>query len=402
MKRSLACGAWFAFAALALAQAPAPGPALPCPNPEPLCPTPVESVAAKEPCLRADVGYLLWWVADGPLNFPLVTTGDPTQPAPGAIGTPGTRVLFGGNDLDFNTFAGLRGSFDVWLDGDRKVGLSLEGFGLFQRSNGFAAAGDANGNPPLYHPFYSALLNRPASFAIADPLGGGLGSLTGNVAIESTLEFWGAEANGLLNVYRDATWHLDALVGFRYLDLREDLRFQRSLRDFVFDIAQEQQESFRTSNQFYGAQLGGRLGLRAGALSLDVLGRVGLGSTHQVVTIQGQNFTTGTGAAVTGLTPGALYTAPSNIGRQERDRFGVVPQVQVKIGYALLEQVRVFVAYDYLYWNDVARPGRQMDGVLNVSQLGGGALVGPARPAPRFESSDFWAHGVTFGLELRF
>jgi hypothetical protein len=31
-----------------------------------------------------------------------------------------------------------------------------------------------------------------------------------------------------------------------------------------------------------------------------------------------------------------------------------------------------------------------------------GALVGVARPAPRFNLSDFWAQGVNFGLELRY
>ena len=32
----------------------------------------------------------------------------------------------------------------------------------------------------------------------------------------------------------------------------------------------------------------------------------------------------------------------------------------------------------------------------------GGLLVGQAIPAPPFNRSDFWAHGVNFGLEFRF
>ena len=31
-----------------------------------------------------------------------------------------------------------------------------------------------------------------------------------------------------------------------------------------------------------------------------------------------------------------------------------------------------------------------------------GALVGPSQPSPLFNRTDFWAQGVTFGLEFRF
>ena len=45
----------------------------------------------------------------------------------------------------------------------------------------------------------------------------------------------------------------------------------------------------------------------------------------------------------------------------------------------------------------------QIDLAVNTSQppLGGG-LVGPARPAFSFRDSDFWAQGVSFGVEFRY
>jgi hypothetical protein len=74
--------------------------------------------------------------------------------------------------------------------------------------------------------------------------------------------------------------------------------------------------------------------------------------------------------------------------------------------YVLITQhCRAFVGYDFLYWNQVVRPGNQVDRNINLSQsavFGSGTLSGPATPAPLFGRSDFWAQGITFGLELRF
>ncbi len=60
--------------------------------------------------------YLLWWVRAGNTP-PLVSTGDPNDTFPGALGQPGTRVLFGGgsNALDYKAFSGLRSSVGAWF-----------------------------------------------------------------------------------------------------------------------------------------------------------------------------------------------------------------------------------------------------------------------------------------------
>jgi hypothetical protein len=79
--------------------------------------------------------------------------------------------------------------------------------------------------------------------------------------------------------------------------------------------------------------------------------------------------------------------------------------VQLKAGFDVNSHVRLYVGYDFLYWNEVVRPGNEIDRTLNLSQstvlLGGGTLVGAARPAPEFNQSSFWLQGLTFGVELR-
>ena len=45
----------------------------------------------------------------------------------------------------------------------------------------------------------------------------------GTVSIRSSLQLWGTEFNALINLYRKCGMEVSALVGFRYLDLRENL-----------------------------------------------------------------------------------------------------------------------------------------------------------------------------------
>ena len=102
---------------------------------------------------------------------------------------------------------------------------------------------------------------------------------------------------------------------------------------------------------------------------------------------------------------GGFFTQPTNIGSRQSDEFSIMPEVQAKLSWHVIPQLRAFAAYNFLYWSDVARPGGQIDRGLNLSQspeFGGGVLVGPARPAPLLNSTDFWAHGLSFGLELQF
>ena len=54
----------------------------------------------------------------------------------------------------------------------------------------------------------------------------------------------------------------------------------------------------------------------------------------------------------------------------------------------------------------VARAGEQIDPVINVRQFpirsGEKPLVGRAPPAPKFQTSDFSAQELNFGLELMY
>src|SRR5262249_42963212 len=139
-------------------------------------------------------------------------------------------------------------------------------------------------------------------------------------------------------------------------------------------------ETFGTHNNFYGGQLGLDWEYRRGRWTFDVLGKVALGDSHEVVIINGATATTVPGEPTT-VQPFGFFALPTNIGRFTRDEFAVVPEVGVKLGYQITPHIKFTVGYTFLYWSDVVRPGDQFDRVLNLSQIGG-PLVGPARPAP--------------------
>lgn len=355
--------------------------------------------------------YLLWWIKSGSTP-PLVSLGDPSDPFPGSLGQPGTQVIYGGNGaLDYGTFSGLRATLGGWLDADGVLGVEGNGFLLERRPIRFVAGSDSSGNPPIFLPIFRPDLGREGGFTISSPVilnpSPQFGFFTGTVTVASSSQLWGAGADVVGNLFRTPAWSLDLLGGFRYLDLLEGLTILGTgLGDFPSGVENSFIDQFNTCNQYYGGEFGGRLGYRSGRLSLDAVAKVALGINHEVVNING-SFTQ-VGAALgsaQGTFPGGVFTQTSNNGRRVHDPFAVVPQVQVKAGYAILPRLTATVGYDFLYWSQVVRPGNQIDHSVNLTQSltqGGGSLVGPSNPAPLFNHTDFFAHGISFGLELKY
>jgi hypothetical protein len=329
--------------------------------------------------LWAGCDYLLWWIKPQPIPLPIVAVND-LGAAP-LLGAPGTRVLFGNQNQEMGTFSGLRTEIGFWFNADRTIGVEARGFLLEERSRWFNFA-SASGTPAAAYPIIS-----PPSFAQTTvPINGAAG---GSITIATHSQLWGAEANAILGGFRTGPWDLQVLAGFRHLSLHEKFDLVNPFR-FASDAGDDAVDIFHCTNRFYGAQVGARVGLRSGRLLADISAKVALGTNHEEVNISG--FDTPVGGVTT---PGGIYTNPSNIGRTLHDEFTVIPEVQVKIGFALTNYLRATVGYDFLYWNQVVRPGNQIDArVLPVGN--------PTDIPARFNRTDFWAHGVSFGIEWQF
>src|SRR5262249_46545637 len=93
------------------------------------------------PCLYTDIEYLQWWLRRRPSPV-LLTTGSMTDPIPGGLGQPGTRILHGQGFEDENGHPGARLTVGYWLDCNRTAAVEGTAFYLQQRS-----ASTTFGNP---------------------------------------------------------------------------------------------------------------------------------------------------------------------------------------------------------------------------------------------------------------
>jgi hypothetical protein len=164
-------------------------------------------------------------------------------------------------------------------------------------------------------------------------------------------------------------------------------------------------DRFHTSNQFYGGQLGADFMWCRGRFFVDVLGKVALGVSVEHTGIDGWSAYSNS-LGQNGIIGTGQLALPSNIGGFSQSRFAVVPEAGINFGYALTRHIRLTFGYTLIFWSNVFRAGDQIDRGLNPSQLvalaGQGPLTGPARPNFTFQSTDFWAQGLNFGLQFRY
>ena len=356
--------------------------------------------------------YLLWWTKGAALP-PLVTTG--TTASQGVLGVPGTVILFGGSTVNYGPQSGGRFTAGYWLDCDQT--LAIEG-SLFFLGQGTVRPFSANSGtfPVLARPIVAV---NPGVAGETRELAAFPGLFSGSINVATASRLWGTEINarckGCCGCLEDCTYRIDWLAGVRYLELNDNLNITESIQfqpgaiptllpnggtGFVFD-------SFGTRNQFVGAQVGTSIELCHGRWFLDIKAKVAVGDTHETVNINGGQQLFSAGGLVASF-PGGLLAQPSNIGRFTRDRFGVVPELGLQLGYQVTDHFRVMVGYNFLFWSDVLRAGEQVDRNIDLTQVPavfqppGIVPVGQTRPAVLFRETSYWAQGFNAGLEWRY
>lgn len=121
---------------------------------------------------------------------------------------------------------------------------------------------------------------------------------------------------------------------------------------------------------------------------------------NEILNINGQAIAQS--GAFSAIAPGGLLAQPTNIGSFSQNRFALIPQVNVKLGYQVLPGLRITVGYNFTYVTRVLRPGDQVDTTVNGTQIAGGTLVGPVCPQVLFNDTGIWLQGVTAGFDLTF
>lgn len=335
--------------------------------------------------------YLLWTIT--PDNVPpLLTTGPIGDGA--QVGIPGrldTQVLYGSNQLADTLRSGARFTAGFWLPGLDRLGVEVSYFFLGQGRSTFFA--DNNTNPILMRPFINAQTGEANVIPTAYPVtANGFQQTTGSFRVLNTSDLWGIEANLRGKLWCGPCAWLDALVGYRHLDLTELL--------VIDDLENGERfiDRFSTRNNFNGGQLGieGQWNF-ARRFTVTGTAKVALGNVNQVLGINGQSNVAFPPPAVQS---GGFLALESNIASREANRFAVMPNCGVKLGWNATENLRFFVGYEFLYLSNVIRVGEQVDPRINRNLIPGAASTSgsqPQQPAVLFRTNDFWAHGVNFG-----
>lgn len=413
------------------------------PEPDP----PASGPSEQNPRIWGSVESLFTFRKSRHVPTPLVTTspsGPPptVQPDAGVLGLPTTSVLFGDKGLRDNPQHGLRGEIGVWIDPGARLGVGASFTNLEQDSATFSTSSDGNiGSRILAWPFFNTLTDQQASQLIAYPE-----IVSGAVQVQSGIDISGFEgfvryqlgpypitpnlfylANGVMNkvhwiahlpgikripglpAVAGATYNLfssppmtklDMIAGYQHNHVEDQLSITNNLvsldNSFLGQIGTtlDAFDRFETDNEFHGGTLGLKSVSQHGRWSLTMLGKVALGQMHQNVTINGQTVTTVPNGPTSVIDSG-LLAQQSNIGSFDRDRFAVIPEAQIMLSYNFLRSLKFGIGYDFMYWNDLALAGQQIDRNVDLTQTN-------PDPSFNFINSDFFVHAAKLQLQLNY
>jgi hypothetical protein len=195
---------------------------------------------------------------------------------------------------------------------------------------------------------------------------------------------------------------VDWTLGYRYVKLDESLAIREDLMSQAdgtlanFNVS----DVFATENVFNGMELGLVWDTYRGRWSSELAARFGVGNNRRKVAISGATSSVIQGAAFSD--PGGLLALPSNMGTYEDDEFVVIPELTVSLGYQIAPRVRFLIGYTIIYWNNVVRPGDQIDLNVNTDQLPPAlSTTGAQAPSFAFNDGTFWAQGINLGMDWR-
>jgi hypothetical protein len=350
-------------------------------------------------------GYLAAWLRPAQTP-PLVTTGSAADAPPGALGQPGTAVLFGDGSIGYGTYHGGWLELGFWLDPEDRCSLDFTGFGLVPNNIRYATSADPGGNPVITRPIFGLINQSEAAFVDSLP-----GIATGGTLIDMRTLLLGGEVDLRYHWYCCHRWHLDALVGFRTLHFEEDLQIQDRIQPlqansftFLGNVVNPPSiitdtDRFDARNTFYGANFGLRAKWEHDYCFVDVFGKIAVGVNAQVVDVFGVSTLNGTASA-----PGGLLALPTNIGEHSRRHFSYVREAGFNVGCDPHRHIRCRAGYSFLAWSGVARPGDAIDRVINPRQVptdqSFGTPGGGTRPTFIFPDDLLWVHFLNVGVEL--
>jgi hypothetical protein len=329
--------------------------------------------------------------------------------------------------LNFSEQLGGRFAAGVWLDSEETFSLEGAFFFLNRETIGFNST--TTGTSPSQGVFTlpvsntfivtttSVLTGTASQSSSTQTLPLAIVRQASNTVVgTASTEMWGAELNA-----RCASPSLGAvsgLVGFRYLNFKEDLNVHSSsqlsqaatfpdtgVTDFPTNLSFSSADSIKTRNEFYGGQVGLDLDMYVGRFFADIRAKMALGVMHETANVFGVSTVPINAGTTTTTLPGGLFSSPFDQGAHSRNRIAWIPEINVKLGYQLTPGLRAYVGYDFLWLSNVLRPGDQT-GIatsgVQATVAGTTSQITVNQPTFRFNDTSVWVNGINFGLEFRY
>ena len=384
--------------------------------------------------------YLLWATKSMDVNYPLVTTSAFSDL--GVLGRPTTTAVRGAHDdFGFDASNGFRAWVGWSFDDSGMFGTELDGFWLTKRGNQDLFPGNSGGLPVLAVPFYDVNVGAQGSYIVSFP-----GINSGNIRLDTQTRSAGGEVNLTYNLYpaAEGPGGLTLFAGVCAFQLKERLDFITNSQTFgvppggvvppgllppptggasffpgaggVFagtffgpalaPYTVTTADLIRTHNDFIGGNVGFRGDIGWGNWVFQATGKIAAGYMRQRIDIMGySNLTTSTN--LTSTQPGGLFDLPNDLGRARKDRFAILPEGGINVGYQLTSWLRMNAGYTYLWTNTVLRPTTSLTPVFNpnlipVSPTFNGSAPGTFVPRDVLRSTDFHLHGFNAGITISF
>ena len=353
--------------------------------------------------------YLLWKTTGQ--HLPVLATTSPAGTPfaeSGVPGAPGTSVLYGNQTILDQYRSGTDWRHGFWFDEAHTSGIDAGLFYLGNRVETYYIV--SNPNFLVSRPFTDAATGTPMAVPVlynnpADTSNVFLGHFT----TQSNTNLWGADFNIRRNLYSDENLRMDVTAGYQFMRLHDTVEIGESLSNvsgggYTPGTAIGSLDQFFSTSRFNGLLLASLNEWNYDRLFMQANVKIAIGTNRNDVNIQGHTFIDQVDQFRINREGGVL-TGPSNIGQHTENEFSVIPQGSLMFGYQITQQVRIFAGYSFMYWTNVVRAADHINTTVNSSNLpialSQPTGTGPAQPAFTFHDSDFWAHGVTIGLDFR-
>jgi hypothetical protein len=267
------------------------------------------------------------------------------------------------------------------------------------------------GIPIIGTPFINDLTGALDFVSASSP--GNRGAMTGL----AQSQFWGTDLNMLFNFYRGPRFRWNALLGFRHFNLAEAIavtsRTQVAALGPTFLGAAAPvgstllwEDRFETTNRFYSGQFGSQFSYAWRYFVFGLNTKLAMGNNR--ASVESSSFTRLSGAGGPAVTvPGGVLAQLTNFGRRTNNQFSWGSENGIQLGVQLTRGFMVYYGADYIYWNNVVRPGDQIDPFVNPTIVPrrpehGALLGGNAFPNRIFNNSHYWAGGIKFGMTVQY